>query len=222
MFPFYIIATPIGNIEDISVRSLRILKEDVDIIACEDTRVSKRFLNHYGINKPLISCHANNEDSASDDIIKLLETNCLAYLSDAGTPGISDPGSLLVKKLIAANKQIIPLPGASALTTLVSISGLPLSHFIFYGFLPHKKNRQKKIVELMAQDLPFIIYESPHRILKFLNELQEIDENRQIVIGRELTKPHEQLIRGSAKQIIDLLLKPDIMRGEFTVIISGK
>ena len=224
MSNLYVISTPIGNLDDISPRALNILKQ-VDFIICEDTRVTLKLLNHYQIKKPLISYHQHSKIKKIDYIVDLLkQEKNLALVSDAGTPGISDPGNVLIKEIINnLNNQvrIIPIPGACALTTLASISGLPTDKFLFLGFLPHKA-RNKIYDTIKNSELTVIFYESPYRMLKTLEFLAGIlDESRQVVVGRELTKMFETIYRGTTKEVMKKL-KKDKVKGEFVVLIQGK
>ncbi len=223
-----IVATPIGNLEDITLRALRVLKE-ADYILCEDTRVSSKLLNYYNINNKTISFHQHSKDVKIDKIMKLLEGESkIALITDAGTPGISDPGSKLVE--IVRNElkdevKIEAIPGASALVTAISISGTGFDHFLFLGFLPHKKGRQSKLKEIANLNYPVVLYESKHRILKLLNELKEIEKEYkirlEISLARELTKMHESYLRGSAQDLEDNLNKNiSSTKGEFVVLIK--
>lgn len=210
----YIIATPIGNLEDISLRALRVLKE-VDLVLCEDTRVTKKLLNYFDIKTPVQSYHQHSKFKKINYILNLLKQGKnLALVSDSGTPGISDPGNKLIEYLVEnlPDLEIIPVPGASALTTIASISGFPMDKFVFMGFPPHKKGRNKFFKEVTESKYPVILYESPHRIEKTLREL----ESSEVVIGRELTKKFETIYRGKAK---DIKVNP---RGEFVIIINKK
>ena len=216
----YIIATPIGNLEDITLRALRILKE-VDYIFCEDTRVTRKLLDHYQIiGKKLISYHQHSDAKKVDELIKLVEKNKVALVTDAGTPGISDPGNKLIKALNHKNIKAIPVPGACALITALSVSGVPTDKFIFKGFIPHKKGREKFLDEVMASKITVVFYESPYRILKTLDSLK----NTQLVVCRELTKKFETIYRGTAEEILAEIKKDfpnGSPKGEFVVINSS-
>lgn len=221
----YIIATPIGNLEDITLRALRILKE-ADFVICEDTRHTLQLLNHFQIKKSLISYHQHSRLQKINDIINLLKRGKnLALVSDAGTPGISDPGNVLVSNVVSElgdKVQVIPIPGACALTTLASVAGLPTDKFLFLGFLPHKKGRQSLFELIKNSDQTVIFYESPYRILKTLDALAAILEpTRQLVIGRELTKMFETIYRGTAQQVLEKV-KAGQVKGEFVVLVEGK
>lgn len=209
MGTLYIIATPIGNLEDITLRALRVLKE-ADFIACEDTRQTSVLLKKYNISKPLISYHQHSKIQKIDYLIERLKTKKIALVSDAGTPAVSDPGALLVAEAIKNNIPIIPIPGACAAITAWQASGLKNGEFSFYGFLPHKKGRQTLLKKISQEDKPVILYESCHRINKLLEELGE----HEVIVAKELTKIHEQFYRGKAKEI-----KIDVVKGEFVVII---
>lgn len=215
----YLVATPIGNLEDITLRALRILK-DVDVILAEDTRQTLKLLNHFKISKPLISYHRHNEEIKVDDIIKKLkEGNNIALVSDAGTPVISDPGEIAVKEAINNNIEIIPIPGACALITGLIASGIDSKEFSFLGFLPlNKKTRKEKLKEIEDENRTVILYEAPHKILNTLKDLEDILGNRQVVIARELTKIHEEYIRGTINEIIDKYNEP---KGEHIIIIEA-
>lgn len=205
----YVVSTPIGNLEDITLRALRILKE-VDLIACEDTRITQRLLQRYKINKPLISYHQHSKIQKVKYLINLLkQEKNIALVSDAGTPGISDPGNVLVKEVLKNDLGAVPIPGPSALLCACQAAGIPTSNFLFLGFLPHKNKRQKILEEIKKETRPVILYESCHRINKLLQELGD----KEVIIARELTKIHEQFLRGKAST-----LKP-FPKGEFVVIV---
>ena len=214
----YIVATPIGNLEDITLRALRILKE-VDIIAAEDTRQTLKLLNHYEINKPLISYHRHNEDVKSGVLIeKLKKGDNIALVSDAGTPGICDPGEEVIRRAIEEKIQVIPIPGACAMINALICSGISTKEFEFLGFLPlNKKLRKEKLNEIKNSNKTIIIYEAPHKMKATLEDLKEILEKRDIVLARELTKIHEEFIR---KNIDELLNEIDSLRGEMILIIE--
>jgi len=214
----YIVATPIGNLEDITLRALRILKE-VDLILCEDTRVTKKLLDHYEIKSPTMSYHQHSGVIKSDKVLsRLNQGKSLALVTDAGTPGVCDPGGKIIAEAVLAGHQVIPIPGPSALAAAVSIAGLPLDKFLFLGFLPHKKGRQTLLKKIAESDYPVILYESVHRIEKLLNELSPLS---QVVVCRELTKKFETIYRGTAEEVKAKLKMPEI-KGEFTVIIESK
>jgi len=228
MADLFIVATPIGNLEDISLRAIRILKE-VDIILCEDTRVTRKLLSRYDIATRVLSYHQHSQLKKVNYIADLLEKGKnLALVSDSGTPGISDPGNKLIEFLVKENIDvvIIPIPGCSALVSAASISGFPMDRFTFLGFPPHKKKRNKFFEELLRQlvDLkhPVIFYESPHRIIKTLEEIsnksQELNLNLQVIVCRELTKKFETIYRGTINEVIKKI-KDDKIKGEFTIII---
>jgi len=216
----YIVATPIGNLGDITFRALETLKT-VDIILCEDTRVTGKLLSHYKINTPTISYHQHSDSEKVDRIVSLLgEGKNLALVTDAGTPGISDPGNRLIEdlRLKIEDLRIIAIPGASATTAALSISGLPTDKFIFMGFPPHKKGRKKFFGEIKDAKYTIVFYESCHRITKCLNELGEIlEKDRQVCIGRELTKKFESVYRGTIPEILEQKI-PE--KGEFVIVIS--
>ncbi len=236
----YIVATPIGNLEDISLRAIRILKE-ADLILCEDTRNSSVLLKHYEIKTPCISYHQHSDETKIKQIIKILEEGKnLALVTDAGTPGISDPGGVLVARVLehfGEDMKIESVPGPSAVTAALSISGIPTDKFVFMGFPPHKKGRQTFIRRILENDYPVIIYESKHRIMKLLEELKELKESKDhsddketaqkrknlesVVVARELSKMHETVYRGDIDSIINKIsATPDDQKGEFVVIIG--
>lgn len=212
MAVLYIVATPIGNLQDITFRAVETLKR-VDLILCEDTRVTQKLLSHYEIKTPTLSYHQHSKLNKIEYILDLLKQGKnLALVSDAGTPGISDPGN----KLIAEFTQVQPVPGPSALTAVASIAGFPMDRFLFLGFPPIKNKRKKFFEEVATSRYPVIFYESPYRIIKTLNEIEPL---RDIVVGRELTKKFETVYRGKAKDVLNQLTKEEI-RGEFVVIIN--
>ncbi len=215
----YLVATPIGNLEDITLRALKILKE-VDIIAAEDTRQTLKLLNHFEINKPLISYHRHNEELKSETLIeKLKNGENIALVSDAGTPGICDPGEEVIKKAIENEINVIPIPGACAMINALIASGISTKEFTFLGFLPlNKKLRNQKLNEIANSDKTIIIYEAPHKMEQTLKDLEKILKNRNIVLARELTKIHEEFIRKNIKELIDEIPK---IKGEMILIIEG-
>ncbi|MDD3301939.1 MAG: 16S rRNA (cytidine(1402)-2'-O)-methyltransferase [Candidatus Gracilibacteria bacterium] len=216
----YIVSTPIGNLEDITLRALRTLKE-VDYIACEDTRTTATLLNHYEIKKSLLSYHSYSGVAKLDKIIALLnEGKDIALVSDAGTPGISDPGYPLIQEALKNNIRIIPIPGVSAFLTALQASGLPINHFLYFGFLPIKKGRQTLFKKLQTIEETVVFYESVHRIERTLRDLGEyLGEDRKIVIARELTKKFEEFNRVTIKDAIDIYCKKEKQKGEFVIII---
>jgi len=216
MSKLYIVATPIGNLEDITLRALRTLKE-VDLVLCEDTRVTKKLLNHYDITTATLSYHQHSGKIKSDIILNVLEQGQnVALVTDAGTPGVSDPGNKLVKEAVDHGYDVEAIPGASAISTAISLAGLQMDRFLFLGFLPHKKGRQTMLKEIEASKYPVIVYESVHRIEKLLLELAQDDE---LVLLRELTKKFETVYRGKVGQVLEML-KADKVKGEFVVIIN--
>lgn len=213
----YIVATPIGNLSDITFRAVETLKL-VDAIACEDTRHTLILLNHYEIRKPLISYHQHSGKLKVDKLVCMLkEDNNLALVTDAGTPGISDPGTIIIEEAMREGIEVIPIPGVSAAITALSISGLPTNEFVFIGFLPHKKGRQTKIHEIAGEKKTTVLYESPYRIKKLLRELEEACGDREIAVCRELTKKFETIYRGKISEIEDNIKE----KGEFVVILEG-
>ncbi len=218
MGKLYIVATPIGNLGDITLRAIDVLK-NVDLIAAEDTRHTLKLLNHLEISKPLISYHRHNEDVKSKVLIeKLEEGQNIALVSDAGTPGICDPGHEIIKECIEKNIEIIPIPGACAMVNALICSGLDTSEFTFLGFLPlNKKSRKEKLNEIKNAKNTIIIYEAPHKLKTTLLDLKEIVEDRKIVLAREITKIHEEFLRGKIDDIINIA---DNIKGEIVIIIE--
>lgn len=217
----YIVATPIGNLEDITLRALRILK-DVKLIAAEDTRHTRKLLNSYAITTPLTSLYDQNEREKSSFIIaKLNEGIDVAYVSDAGTPGISDPGYLLINAAIDNDIAVVPIPGPSAVVTALSASGLPMDSFSFWGFLPSRAGKRKQFLNSIKEETKtMVFYESPRRLMSTLKEIADILGNRPVVIARELTKLYEEILRGTVQELIESLDGRTI-KGEVTLIISG-
>ena len=221
MGALYIVSTPIGNLEDMTLRALRILKE-VDFILCEDTRVTKKLLDHYNIQTLTISYHQHSSLQKIDSIVELLQKGkSLALVSDAGTPGISDPGNQLVKEVAEKLPEvsIVPVPGASALVALASIAGHAMEKFVFLGFPPQKNKRKKFFQELISSPYPVVFYESPHRIQKTLEELKSLNNKLPIVVGRELTKKFETIYRGTIDEVIEQI-QSDSTKGEFVVVVG--
>lgn len=220
--PLYLVSTPIGNLEDITLRALRILRDEVTLIACEDTRQSQKLLEHYEIRKPLLSYHEHNEASRTAEILQALEQGkSVALISDAGTPLVSDPGYRVVTAAIGKGFSVIPLPGPSAALAALAASGLPTDEFRFIGFLPAKAGARQKLLEsLSAETVTVIAYESPHRILETLRSISELFGDRPIVLARELTKFHEEFLRGSAASILETLEQRGSVKGEITLVIG--
>jgi 16S rRNA (cytidine1402-2'-O)-methyltransferase len=217
----YIVATPIGNLEDITFRALRVLRE-VDAIAAEDTRHTQILLSHHDIHTPLTSYHEHNEKTKAQELVtRLARGKNIALVSDAGTPAISDPGFRLVVQAIRAGVRIIPIPGASALTAVLSATGLPTDRFVFEGFLPAKKKlRRERLQTLRDETRTLIFYEAPHRLKDTLDDIHELLGNREAVLAREVTKIHEEFLRGPVSALVRELGSGDV-RGEVTLIISG-
>ena len=238
----YIVATPLGNLEDITLRALQTLKS-VPVVACEDTRVSQKLFSAYEIKTKTISYHQHSSPEKVRQLLDMLQqAGEMAVITDAGTPGISDPGNLLVAAAIERfgdKCEIIPIPGPSAIISLLSVSGLPTDRFLFLGFLPHKKGKETMLKRIIASEETVVFYESTHRIIKSLEKLAEMmsssakatagqarsikdyNEARKIVVGRELTKKFETIYRGNIKQVLDRL-KADTVKGEFVVAVEGK
>lgn len=219
--PLYLVATPIGNLEDITLRALRVLKE-VDLIACEDTRHTGRLLQHFGIGKPTVSYHEHNERERAPELVEKLATGAsIALVSDAGTPGISDPAYRIVTAAIERGIAVIPIPGAAALLGGLIASGLPTDSFFFAGFLPPKQQaRRTRLEELQTQRATLVLYEAPHRIRETLNDALAILGNRPAVIARELTKLHEEFLRGTLAELNERCQTQE-PRGEMVLIIGG-
>lgn len=214
----YVVATPIGNLEDITFRAIKVLGS-VDCIAAEDTRHTLKLLNHFNISKPLISYYRHNEDDKSDFLIqKLLNGESIALVSDAGTPGICDPGQAIIYKCIQNGIKIVPIPGACAMINALICSGLDTNKFKFMGFLSiNKKIRKQELEEIKKSDVTIILYEAPHKLKDTLKDLASALENRMITIARELTKIHEEFVRGTANELLQVFDNP---KGEFVLIIE--
>lgn len=218
----YIVATPIGNLSDISERVIETLKK-VDFILCEDTRVTGKLCNKFEIDTPLMSYHHHSDEKKMLSIIKKLKKGLnLALVTDSGTPGIADPAGKLIKKVTDAEvAKVVPIPGPSAVSTAASISGFYMNKFTFLGFPPKKRKRKKFFQEALSYDHPVIFYESPYRIIKTLNEISEINPENEMVVCRELTKMYETVYRGKTKEVLKKLEAEEHTKGEFTVIIKN-
>jgi len=218
----YIIGTPIGNLGDISFRAVEILKT-AELVACEDTRRTLKLLNHLGIRVKMISCRSQNEEFAAKKVVAALDQGLtVAYASDAGTPALSDPGAALVRCAVAAGHEVIPIPGPSAFASLLSVSGGVDKTVVFEGFLSPKQGRRRsRLKELLAMKAAIVLYESPFRVLKLLEDIAEIDQARYICIGREMTKVHEEYIRGTVAEVLACCAAKKELIGEFSVFISG-
>ena len=217
----YVVATPIGNLEDITLRALRILKE-ADLIACEDTRHTQKLLNHYGINTRTTSYHEHNEAGRAEELIQQLEEGLrIALVTDAGMPGISDPGYRVIAKAVEHNITVVPIPGASAFVAALAASGLPTDAFEFHGFLPAKSGQRRQVLETIKNSQQTqIFYEAPHRLKEAVEDVIEIlGANRPLVMAREVTKIHEEFLRGSASQILERLNTQEV-KGEITLLIG--
>ena len=217
----YLVPTPIGNLEDITLRAIRVLKE-VDGILAEDTRTSGNLLRHLGISKPMTAFHLNNEHQQVAHMADRIEAGeTLALVTDAGTPAISDPGFMLVRECISRGIEVECLPGPTAFVPALVNSGLPADHFIFEGFLPHKKGRQTKIQQIAEYSYTTILYESPYRLVKTLQQLMEVmGPDRQVCVSRELTKVHEENVRGTLAEVIEYFSEKDV-KGEIVIIIGS-
>lgn len=218
----YVVSTPIGNLEDISLRAIRTLKE-VDLIACEDTRNTRKLLSHYQIKKPLTSYHEHNEKEKAEELLRQLRTGKnIALVSDAGTPGISDPGFRLVKAASENGIDVISVPGPSAAVAALSVSGLPTSSFSFFGFLPKTKNKKEDFLkEIRGLEQTLIFYESSRRVIDTLVSIFEVFGDRQISVSRELTKMFEETIMGKISNVIERLRDKITLKGEFTIVVGG-
>jgi 16S rRNA (cytidine1402-2'-O)-methyltransferase len=217
----YVVATPIGNLEDITYRAVRILKE-ADLIACEDTRQTRKLLDHYGIQKPTISYHEHNEAERTEELAaRLRDGAAIALVSDAGVPLVSDPGYRLVRAAVEAGIAVVPLPGASAALAALAAAGLPTDAFHFAGFLPPKPGQRAKALEALAEEqATLIFYEAPHRILETLEAIGQVLGPRPVVIARELTKLHEEFLRGTAEELRALLEQRESIKGEITLLVG--
>lgn len=215
----YIVATPIGNLEDITLRAIRVLKE-VDLIVCEDTRVTRKLMQHYSIGTHAIAYHQHTSDEKTFQIIeKLKDGKDIALVTDAGTPGISDPGNKLVEVAIENEVEVLPIPGPSALGSIISVAGIDMQKFTFLGFPPHKKGRETFFKKVAESELPVIYYESPYRVLKNLELLQQFS-NKKVILGRELTKMFEQVVRGEISEILEYFkANPAKLKGEFVLVV---
>lgn len=215
----FIVATPIGNLEDITFRAIRILKE-VELIACEDTRVTRKLLNHYIIDTHCIAFHQHSDDGKISKIIDDLKNGKdIALVTDAGTPGVSDPGNKLVEAAVEAGIEVQPIPGASAVASMISIAGIDMQQFTFLGFPPHKKGRETYFKKVAALEIPVMYYESPHRVLKNLEMLKTFAPEKKIILGRELTKMFEETVRGTIEEVLIYFQEnPSKVKGEFVII----
>ncbi len=217
----YLVATPIGNLEDITYRAVRLLKE-ADIIACEDTRHTRKLLAHFGVSKPLVSYHEHNEEQRAEELIeRLREGKSVALVSDAGMPVVSDPGYRLVRRAAEEGIPVVPAPGPSAPLTALAASGLPSDRFTFLGFLPPRGAQRRETLRRIAEmDTTVILFEAPHRILATLDDLRQVAGDRPIVAAREMTKIHEEFLRGTAEEVREELARRNSIKGEFTIVIG--
>lgn len=220
--PLYIVGTPIGNLQDITLRALEVLRT-VDVVAAEDTRQTLKLLNAHNISKRVISCRAANEAASANGIVQLLaQGQSVAYCTDAGTPGLSDPGAVLVRVVREAGYPVVPLPGPSAFAALLSVGGFGGRTVTFDGFLSTKPGKRKKRVEeLLSRQEAFILYESPFRIIKLLQAIADKEPGREVVVGREMTKSFEEFLSGPASDVLNELTARPIIKGEFAVLVSG-
>jgi 16S rRNA (cytidine1402-2'-O)-methyltransferase len=217
----YLVATPIGNLEDITLRALRVLRE-ADLIACEDTRQTRKLLQHYGIQKPVVSYHEHNEAQRAEELVRRLQQGLdVALVSDAGTPLLADPGYRVAKSAAEAGFTVQPVPGPSALVAALAASGLPTDAFYFGGFLPARQGQRRRALEALAQErATLVFYEAPHRILETLEDVEAVLGPRQVVIARELTKIHEEFLRGAAGEVRQTLAARGSVKGEITLLIG--
>ncbi|HET7839013.1 MAG TPA: 16S rRNA (cytidine(1402)-2'-O)-methyltransferase [Rectinemataceae bacterium] len=217
-----LVATPIGNLGDITMRALEGLRA-ADAIACEDTRHTLKLLSHFEIRKPLLSFHANDEERGAARVLGLLDQGkTVAYCSDAGTPGLSDPGAGLARLAREGGHEVSPLPGACAFAALVSASGFGGRSFLFDGFPSPKAGKRKtRVAELMSREESFVLYESPHRIVRLLSDIASIDPERKVCLGREMTKIYEEFLVGPASEVLGKLSEKEEQRGEFSVLVAG-
>ncbi len=219
----YVVGTPIGNLEDVTFRAKRILSE-VSIIACEDTRVTKKLLDHYAITTSTISIHHHTPAAELTRLLDRVEQgNTVAVVTDAGMPGVSDPGGKLIAAAVERNIAVESVPGPSALTTAISLSGVPTDQFLFLGFLPHKKGRQTLFKRIAETEEAVVLYESPHRLMKTLASLKATISTRHVVVARELTKLHESMVRGTAEKVLQHFTEhADQVRGEVVIVIGPR
>lgn len=215
----FVVATPIGNLEDITLRAVTVLKE-ADLIAAEDTRQTHKLLAKYGINTPTLAIHQHSQPAKLDQLVgRLQRGETIALVSDAGTPNVADPGGKLVELAREAGIAIVPIPGASAVTTILSVAGIPTDSFMFVGFLPKKKGRQTLLKELKELAVPIVLFESPNRILKTLTELKQVLGDREVIVGRELTKLHEEILKSPLDDAIRHFTQYP-PRGEFVIVVT--
>lgn len=219
MGTLFIVATPIGNMEDITLRALRVFRE-CDAVLAEDTRVTKKLLAKYEIDKPAISCHEHTDEAKLMRLVgEMKEGKTFAYVTDAGTPGLSDPGNKLVAMAVETGIGVVPIPGASALGAMVSVAGIDMREFLFLGFPPHKKGRETFFKKVASSEHPVVYYESPHRVMKNLELLASIMPDAKVIVGRELTKMFEEVVRGTIGEVTEYFeSNPGKIKGEFVVI----
>ncbi|KKP69196.1 MAG: Ribosomal RNA small subunit methyltransferase I [Candidatus Moranbacteria bacterium GW2011_GWE1_35_17] len=216
----YVVATPIGNMGDITLRAIETLKT-VNLILCEDTRVTRKLLDRYEIKVSAMSYHQHSKIAKVDEIIERLKNGeNMALVTDAGTPGISDPGNMLVEQVVGEEISVVPIPGASAIGALISVAGIDMQKFVFLGFPPHKKGRQTFFKEAIEFKYPVMYYDSPHRLLKNLELLKELGYAKDIIVGRELTKMFEEVVRGSIDEMTEYFSRKEKIKGELVVILS--
>ena len=221
MATLFVVATPIGNLSDMTFRAVETLKQ-VQLIVCEDTRHSRRLLDHYGISKPLKSGHGHNEQQSANAVVQTLSRGeDVAYISDAGTPGISDPGRVMTRAVRDAGFPVVPIPGASALAAIMSVNGFSGKAITFEGFLsPKPGKRRKRLAELLEREESFVLFESPHRVLKLLADLSDLESVRRVLIGREVTKVHEEIVEGTARELLAIMEEKPSIKGEFVILVG--
>ena len=219
MGTLYLVATPIGNMEDITLRALRTLKE-CDAVLAEDTRVTRRLLDRHEIDRPTVSCHEHTDGTKLDSLVARMKAGeSFAYVTDAGTPGLSDPGNKLVSLAIKAGIPVVPVPGPSALGAIVSVAGIDMREFVFKGFPPHKKGRETFFRFVAGSDMPVVYYESPHRVVKNLELLSSFAPEKRIILGREITKMFEETVRGTVTEVKERFESdPSKVKGEFVIV----
>lgn len=219
MSKLYSVATPIGNLGDITYRAVEVL-QSVDLITCEDTRVSKTLLNAYDITTPVKTYHQHSSEKTEQEVIEYVQAgHDVAIITDAGTPGISDPGSRLIQRAVQAGIEVVPIPGATAFVTALQVAGVDTSSFVYLGFLPHKKGRQTLFAQIELEQRTVVCYESPHRLMKTLEALRNFEKH--IIVGRELTKKFEEFVRGTPEEVYQNFTARDAIKGEIVLIISS-
>lgn len=219
----FVVATPIGNLEDITIRAIRVLRGS-NFCVCEDTRITRKIFFRYAIRTPLVICHQHSSEAVMNRIVqRILEGENAALVTDAGTPGISDPGNRLVERVVKAGAKVSPIPGASALAAFVSVAGIDMQQFVFLGFPPHKKGRETFFSRIADLNIPVVYFDSPYRMAKNLTFLSEKKDSLRVIVGRELTKTFEEIMRGNAAEVAHFFMEhPEKNRGEFILIVYSK